>query len=256
MYRELLIFPQSLKGQPIFPDTSRELIAKACDGLEINPQIFARQANGQTINHVYGHTADGQGYGAVPAVCFGGGSGLIRMYGMGQHGADLLMEEAATIGTAVSKLLGTSYAFKLNEGRCEITPNKPGIYRIRNLVVAKKRYQFAAIADGRMPTLEEMTPLIRNAIVRGITGQAMAIDEQCENQSEILLAGQIPNEGALDVRIFHGKPVFIPLKKGKKACALGIHNLEFTMNLRLSGPWFAGHLRSRGFGYIQKGRYA
>lgn len=251
MYKELLIFPESLKGQPTYPDTVRSLVAKACDGLSVNPAIFARQADGKTIQRVFGHTADGEGYGAVPSICFGGGNGLVRLYGMGVRGDELLSESAGTILTAVSGLLNnTPCRFEIWSGNCEVGhPNGSG-FKIRNLVVAKKRYQYAEFAEKRIPTLVEMTPLIKRAIVRGLIGQALTLDEETHSQ----LARQIPTDDMLDIKIFEGKPVFKPTKAGSKGCVLGVQDLVFTMNISLSGPWFVGHLRSRGFGLIQSGR--
>lgn len=249
MYRELLIYPESLKGQPVFPDTARSLVAKACDATDVNPEIFARQPDGKTVQRVFGHTASGEGYGAVPSICFNGGKGFIRLYGLGKRGRDLLSSEAAPIATAISRLLNnTPYRFDIRDGSCDITPERPGAYRIHNLVVAKKRYQFADIAEKGLPSLEAMTPLIVKAIHRGLIGQAMALDEETGSQ----LAFRIPSEEMLGIQIFEGKPVFTPLKNGARACALGVHGLEFTMNLHLEGPWFAGHLRSRGFGQINR----
>lgn len=253
MYKELLIFPESIKGQPMYPDTVRSLVSKACDGIAINPEIFARQADGKTIQRVFGHTADGEGFGAIPSICFGGGNGLIRLYGIGKSGRQILTESAGTILTAVSALLNnTPCRFEVKSGDCEIGDPDGGGFKIRNLVVAKKRYQYAEFAEKRMPTLVEMTPLIKRAIVRGIIGQAMMLDEETGSRH----ADRLPTDDMLDIKIFEGKPVFMPTKAGKKGCVLGVQDLVFSMNLSLSGPWFVGHLRSRGFGLIQSGKVA
>lgn len=251
MYKELLVFPDALKGKPMYPDTARAMVARACDGVSIDPAIFARGKDGKSEQRVFGHTADGEGFGAVPSVCFGGGQGFVRLYGLGARGAQLILENAGSIAAALSKLHGNCpYQFKMNEGKCEIGPPDGSAYRIRNLVVSKKRDHFAAIATSGLPTLEAMTPLIKRAIVRGLMGQALALDEETGSN----FASVVKDDAELDIRIFDGKPVFIPLKEGVKTCALGVHGLLFTMNCKLSGPWFVGHLRSRGFGYIEKGR--
>lgn len=251
MYQELLIFPHALRGQAMHPDTARALVAKACDGIPVNPEVFARQPDGKTLQRVFGHTADGAGYGAVPSVCFGGGNGLIRLYGMGQRGATVLAVSGITILTAITQFYdNTPCRVETRSGACEMGPPNGSIFRIRNLVVAKKRYQYAPFADKGVPSLTDITPLIKTAISRGLMGQAMTLDEETGSQ----LARQMPTDDMLDIRVFDGQPVFMPTKRGQKGCVLGVHNLLFTMNLSLAGPWFVGHLRSRGFGLIQSGR--
>lgn len=252
MYRELLIFPEALKGKPMFPDTARSMVAKACDGSRVSPEIFSRQPeDGKSMQRVFGHTADGEGFGAVPGVCFGGGNGFVRLYGLGKRGVKLLSENAGDIATAISALHGNCpYRFVINDGACQIGNPDGSTFRIRNLIVSKKRDHFSDIAANGLPTLAAMEPLIKKAILRGLIGQAMTIDEETGSN----LAGAIKTDEAMDIRIFDGKPVFIPLKSGLKTCALGVHGLMFTMNGSISGPWFVGHLRSRGFGLIEKGR--
>lgn len=251
MYRELLIFPEGLKGKPVYPDTARSLCAKACDGVEIDPAIFARQPDGLSIQRVFGHTADKEGFGAVPSICFGGGAGFIRMTGLGQTGTDLILKNAGKIATAVSGLLGDCpYRVDLRKGDCKVQPSTGAHpYRIRNLIVSKKRDHFAGIATSGLPTLAQMEPLIKKAIYRGLVGQALTLDREIGSH----FGEVIGTEECLDIQIFEGKPFFAPIKEGLKTCALGVHGLTFTMSCRLVGPWYTGHLRSRGFGFIEGG---
>lgn len=254
MYRELLIFPKALEGKPVYPDTARKMVAKACDGVStVSPEIFTRQNDGKSLQRVFGHTATGEGYGAVPSICFGGGNGFIKLYGLGKRGSELLSANGAGIATAVSALHDNCpYRFDMKEGACKVQEASNGAYRIRNLIVSKKRDHFADIAANGLPTLYQMEPLIKKAIVRGIIGQALTIDEETGSH----YADVLGTEETLDIQIFDGEPFFAPIKDGIKTCALGVHGLTFTMSCRLAGPWFTGHLRSRGFGFIESGRFA
>lgn len=252
MYVELIVFPHALRGTQIFSEQARSIVAKACHESNVNPEIFnRRKEDGKSIQRVFGHTADGEGYGAIPSIVFGGGKGFVRIIGFGKKGTKLLSENASTISTAVSQMYDNSpYRFDMKSGNCTIDHPDGSTFKIHNLIVTKKREHYSDIAQNGIPSLESMTHLIEKAIIRGLIGQALTIDEETGSNC----AGAIKTDKGMGIKIFAGTPVFIPIKEGTKKCALGVHKLEFTMNCGISGPWFVGHLRSRGFGQILKGR--
>lgn len=255
MYKELLIFPKALEGEPLFPDTARKLVAKACDGYPVAQEIFARQPDGRTEHRMFGRGKQGKGYGATPSVCFGGGRGFIQLYGIGKTGSEVLCANGASVATAISRLHGNCpYRFVMNEGHCKVQGSNGGAvaYRIRNLIVSKRHAEYGHITADGLPALPPMEPMIKRAIYRGLVGQALQLDKELGTNYSSVFGTQ----DSLDIQLFDGKPFFSQIKEGVKSCALGIHGLTFTMACRLIGPWFTGHLRSRGFGYIESGRIA
>lgn len=257
MYSEFMVWPASLKDDIVYPEEARRLVALACDGKNIAPEIFNRDASGKTRQGAFGHTADGEGYGKPPLVMFGGGKGLIRLYGLGATGSELLLSQSPRIATALSEHLKTAYRFTIQQGQCRILGDdgpllRPVSYRIKTLVIAKKRPDIDAILQGDQPTLEKLTPFIERHIVRGIIGQSRFLDDDCA--TPVVREGAIPRDETLAIRVTAGKPCWVPIvvKDGRNSVhALGVRNLEFSMRLSLDGPWAVGALRSRGFGMIR-----
>src|SRR6218665_3543952 len=105
MYAELLIFPDALRNQPLFPDEARALVAQATDAFPINPMILNRQADGKTVQGCYGTATDGEGWGIPPAVCFGASRGCIRIVRPGPEGGGLVINEAPALGSAGARPL-------------------------------------------------------------------------------------------------------------------------------------------------------
>lgn len=253
MYKELLIFPEKMKGQVIYPDIARELVAEAADAFPINSMIFSRMPDGKNVQGVYGDAGDGEGWGLPPRIFFGGGQGFIRVTGLGQEGSDLLGSEASMIATAVAAKLGP-YSFKINDGTCTVQRSRPFLYRIGRLILSKKLTVMNAHkdTDGRC-TLESVSPLIRRAIIGGIVSQARFLDQNSGGMSGSL-ESVIGTDDMLGLRIIDGSAGIIKVKKNERLHALVVSNLVFSLDLDLRGPWLAGILRSRGFGLIRKER--
>lgn len=251
MYKELLIFPDGLRDQMVYPDVARELVAEAADAFPVNPLIFNRMPDGKTVQGTYGSAEDGEGWGIPPRIFFGGGRGFIRITGLGAAGAALLEAEAATIGTAVAMKLGTPYSFKMNEGECEVKRSRPHLYRVKQLVLSKKTAAMNAhkSADGRF-TRNSVEPLIRRAVIGGIISQARFLDEQCHGPA--VMEAEIGTDDMLGLRILEGEVVIGKIKKDARVHALIVTNLVFSVDLELKGPWLSGLLRSRGYGLIRK----
>src|SRR6218665_3094904 len=52
--------------------------------------------------------------------------------------------------------------------------------------------------------------------------------------------------------LLDGKEILGRIKKDDKVHALIVRDLVISLDLDLGGPWYAGHLRSRGYGLIRK----
>jgi hypothetical protein len=249
MYQELLIFPEALKNKPLFPDVARELVAAATDAFPVDPRIFHRH-DGKPIQGTYGSPEDGEGWGVPPSVCFDAARGCIRVIGLGPEGVGLVRDGAPLLGTAVAMHLGnTPYTFKSLSGDCTVERSYPTIYRVRRLVVSKKLNTINShkTADGF--TLESVEPLIRRALIGGLVSQARFLDEACGSGGREAAIG---TDEMIGLRVLEGKPVIGRIKKDTQAHALIVCDLVVSLDLALRGPWFAGNLRSRGYGRIRK----
>ena len=250
MYTELLIFPAALKDQPLSPETARELVAEATDAFPVNPLLFNRQPDGKTVQGFYGTAEEGEGWGIPPLVCFGASRGCIRLVGLGPQGTALVTNDAPTVGSAVAMHLGNSpYTFRTMSGDCTVERSHPTVYRLRRLVVSKKLNAINSHKDGEKFTLQSVEPLIRRAIIGGLISQARFLDETCGRGGR---EASIGTDDMIGLRILDGQPIIGSIKKDAKAHALMIRDLLVSLDLDLNGPWFAGHLRARGYGLIRK----
>lgn len=249
MYSELIIRPKALQDQILYPDTARKLVAEALDGVTIPSLLFNRQSDGKTIQGRYWHedanhlTAK---MGKPPVVIFDGGKGFIRLYMLGKTGRELMQETASIIGAAVAKHVGGPYAFSMNEGDCKIEPrNTPVMYSARRIVMTKE----AAKAKRYMQVPpQEASEDIRRVVLRGLISQARWLRE--DTDGECSLEHLIPDEDSLGFFVADGESA--PVLINDNNYATGYAKLAFSMQLELAGPWYAGNLRSRGYGGIRK----
>ena len=240
MYAEL-IFRKSGAG-PIYPDQARALVAKACDGVLINPALFNRDEHQKTLSAQYGDFHDGEGFGVPPSILFDGGKDFIRIYGIGKKGVTILGEAAIPLFSALYR-----QGFKgvdRNDGVMTISSQNEGMrfYTIRRLVTAKSG-QFS-----RAPVSEAAGEIAR-VILRGLTGVARMLDEDLhEDGAPRIHEAELPYR----IDVLEGEPTPVEIKNGKYAA--GYKNLVVAMPTKLVGPWATGYLRSRGYGYLRGAR--
>lgn len=245
MYNEILLFPEKLRGQPIYPDIARKIVGEACDGCNIDPAIFCHDAQGKTLQGRYGDDRKGEGFGIPPAIIFDGGTGFIRIFGIGQSGSDLLADQAMPMVSALNKHFGGAFRMEMKQGDMTLSASEPRIYNMRHLVVAKKAHQIAQFRD---KSVAERSEEIKKEILNGLLSCARFLDDDIGGAS--MLEGQIPSHESLTLDILEGTPMPVFTKPGIPAAAY--KNLVFCTNLKLSGPWTAGKLRSRGYGLIRQ----
>jgi len=251
MYKELLISLPRALNRKLFPDEARALVARAVDGYPVDPLLFHRQPDGKTMQGCYGFAREGEGWGIPPLIAFGGGYGGIRLTGLGRQGAELLAVQTRLVIEALSAYLGAPCRYRFNDGDCRLAYSSPRLYQIDQLVVSKKnrrsfRYREA---DGRTFLLSSIRPLIQRAIVGGLISQARFLDRHSRSPS---LESEIGTDEMLGLQLLAGRPLIGNIKKGARADALVVRNLVFSLDMELHGPWFAGHLRSRGCGLIRR----
>ncbi|OLP04533.1 hypothetical protein [Rhodoferax antarcticus] len=245
MYNEILFFPESLRGQQIYPDVARKMLAAACDGLAIHPGIFNRDEAGKLITSHYGHQNDGEGFGVPPKIVFDGGTGFIRIFGLGKSGVDLLNDNSHILMAAMRKHCGGAFRMEMKHGDMTLAASEPIMYGIRRLVVEKN-----AKAAGHYFHVQavEREEEIKKVILTGLISCARYLDDESKGESHF--ESHIPSEDSLILDILEGDATPIDIKPGIRAA--GFKNVTFCTNLDLSGPWCTGKLRSRGYGIIRK----
>lgn len=228
----------------IYPDQARKLVAAACDGIDIDPAIFNRDASGKTISGTYGAEQDGEGFGIPPRIVFDGGRGYIRIYGLGHQGVKLLQSEAVKLFSALYKQGFIGFEEKSGDLGIEYQGDNTPLYSIRCLVVARKP---GACKPFVKTGLEgEVAQKVGEIILRGMTGMARMLDEETEKSSETpKLESLIPNH----VDLLEGDPFPILIKPGIWGAAY--KDVLLTFPCKLTGPWHTGLLRSRGYGHIR-----
>jgi len=234
MYNELILRPASLANQVIYPDQARKLLACALDGEpSIDPALFGRGPDGKTLQGCMGHIKDGTGFGRAPEIAFDGGSGFVRIFGIGEAGSALLIRHLGQIYASVARKHGPT-AQALRQGQCEIQFTGYMVpHRIRTLIVNKRPKARAQPIEGN----ETAVALIRRQIVAGLTSQAEIVGE----------AQKIPDDASIE--ILSATPYSVPIRDAIYGASY--KNVVFAIPARLNGPWLAGHLRSRGYGFMR-----
>lgn len=261
MYLELLIFPAALDGQRIYNEFARATVAKACDGFAIDPRVFARGADGNTLNAVYPN-GDGTAIGQPPLIAFGGGKGFIRLTGLGAEGGQVLRDNMQLICAALGAHFQGGYTFRLNEGHCTLVQlyGQVHTYFLPKMLLSKKLNVVRRIKEASglnqhadRLKLDHVRPLIVDHIKTGLVAQARFLDDSYRavgQSGKANFESSLGTDDLLNIEVHEGGPNFQSIKPGEKAQALFVNDLVITMAVELEGPWYFGGLRSRGNGQI------
>lgn len=245
MYTEVLLRPKSLEGQRVYPGDARRMVAKALDGdTAISPVLFGRDESGKTAGRRINHLPP------VAPIVFDGGTGFVRIYGVGQTGREVLMNDLGRIVSGLSSYTGGPVAMDLRKGDISFAPKGYRTYRIARLAMAKqskvrgekfftlwKRYNATGETE-REAIFQEAVPLIKGVIDTGLAAMA--------DQNGI----DLPQN--LDIKILSGELAVSRIHPGSPGHVGIVRNLCFSMLGHINGPWSVGHLRSYGFGLIRR----
>ncbi len=248
MYYELRVFPKGLDGKRLHGDRVRQLVAQAMDGRSV-PLLFNRGDDGKTLQGKVGRWANGEEFGIAPHVVFGGGVGVVRVFGIGPAGVNCVRELAPQIAMAVAERTraesGGTAAFRCEtySGRCRLAASGPRVYRLSRTLVAKADRDFPRDPAAFRAEVEKR---FRRVIIGGLASQAERIAGVSRQNEDIEGLG---TDDMLDLRLLSGRPVIVPLKTG--CHGLVLEGGEFRINLDIVGPWYAGGLRSWGYGQIR-----
>ena len=248
MYSELLLRPSSMVNQRIYPRDARRIVASALDGQSINPVLFGHKVA----------APEGQGGGHLPLVpvVFDGGTGFIRIYGIGEEGSSVLLDEMGKIVRAVSSKLGCPVRADMRQGdHLRKKADRMVTYFIAKLAIAKtgknrnaphkaRAEEFVAAGSD----ISKLMPLITSVIDKGIVCMAENLDKERKDPESIL--STLPHDMA--IRIHEGEPSITRIHSDRPGHAYIMRNLKFSMLGDLYGPWSVGQLRSHGCGLIKK----
>lgn len=244
MYSELILRPASMSDRRIFPIDARRLVAKAMDGEEIANALFGRAEPPQ------GRVPFGE-FAPVPII-FDGGKGFIRIYGVGRRGSEMLQDGMGRIHRAVSKLTESATQAQYREGIHQRQRGESMVtYHIAKLGLAKpgkeriKAFQGEGGALAR-PSLDAITPMVKEIIDRGIMDMAMHLDRE---GGEAPLVPHFPHD--LQIAVHEGEPGIMRIHQDRPGHVMMVRNLKFSMLGLLQGPWSVGHLRSHGCGMLK-----
>jgi len=227
-YTEALLHLTSKKEERFHGDVARRFMAKACDDMEIDPELFARNTDSTLLQ---GQTPEG--YGVAPAVTWGGGKGYIRLTGYGVKGERLINDNIGRLFQAAGKICTTEIRLSQGEVGLRLT-QEPRFYRLARVVVQR---HCKSISKDKRETFEYCRPLFARAVMSGLI-----------SQGHHLMQLDVPDESRLDITLFEGNPFFLKFHPDRNVSVLAMDNVAFAMNAALSGPWHMGMLRSYGYG--------
>lgn len=240
-YSELLFRKKDVER--IYPDQARKMVAAACDGIDIDPAIFNRDASGKPLSGTYGGHHIEEGFGIPSRIVFDAGPGFIRIYGLGRQGAKILENEAPKLFSALYKQGFMGFDQKNGTMGIARREHSAVLYNIRCLVLARK--PAACQPFVRAALTGAVADMTSNIVLRGMSGLARMLDDEMIDANQAPMFEQaIPQQ----VDILEGEPLSVLIKPGIYGAAY--KNVVLSMPVRLTGPWSTGLLRSRGYGLI------
>jgi hypothetical protein len=218
----------------IFPDVARRNVSR-----------LSRQHNIELHSALFHHESDGRTRSGPAPVRFGGGHGLIRLYGLGREGIDLV----ETYGHEVTRLIAKSVddeGFVAEErfyGRLNVQPTrKMQTYYIRSMIIKK---------SGRHRDIVQVSKAGNPNAIEIVDRVEWMVSQQLEHDANAFGCG--PAVDILTRYLGADSITDVPIH------ADGIHGIalkgaRIAMDARLSGPWAVGYLRSRGMGALLRAR--
>ncbi len=259
MYLEYLVRLIDAPAGVFTPQNARTVLGMALQqsGEAFPSVLFGHEEGGGNVQTLYSLPGDHLHYAAPPMVAVSGGSNFLRLTAVGPQGCDALREHVARVAQAVGKFTGHLYSIATYSGKVEIEPSRPTLYQCSALILQKNTKHLIALMKnfpkddaGRWNVdFGALIPTIEKSLVRGMIGQALHLDHQMPDGESLF--GRMPSDERLAIKVLEGTTYFYRTEK-HRGLALAIRNLVFTMDVKLSGPWSAGQLRSRGFGAIRQ----
>lgn len=249
MYSQMLITPQpgGAHATALWPERARSTLAAACAGSEVPAEFFG---------HAPAVYVEDCALPAPPPIILDATrDGSYRITALGRPGVDMMFSQAPLVYARLVEHLGVLCTFKTYRGPCMAEQSDDAVlYRSRRMVIARKRAQMDHLLDQGRVSLDVARDLIKRSIVDGIVSQATYLDDTSDTG---ILAALPPSDG-IEVDVLAGDitldPVTHPQRGGKPVMALVAKHLIFSLNINLTGPWYCGHVRSKGYGLITKER--
>lgn len=205
------------KGQPLWPDELRTLVARQ-DKL-VDPLLMGRDNQGRTLHN--------------PPVRFVGSQQWVGLVANPGH-EDLLHAHIGAVIKAVSQHLGTPLPVTVEQRELSLVRDQvPRVYAAMH-VALKRRHESAR----NRPVEELFVERLRDGLER----QASQFGLDCPMGDELEIG---------NVRIERQLGMYLKTDQGVTGEAVTLlSKVEFTMFTKLRGFWFAGNLSSRGYGRL------
>ena len=189
----------------------------------------------------------GQARHASTAIRIGSRAQSLMISAVGSAAVGCLLSNASKAGALVARHFDISLEERCQQGECEVqTAADVCTYNVPSLVLSRRH--FDREQNGRS---------LRKVVTEGLFNDPALLDqvnrilmEGINRQAGVCLL-DVPPELLGDIVVHRLAPVQV-----KPGIYFVVGAVSFRTSLRLIGPWYAGHLQSRGYGRIFPARTA
>ena len=175
------------------------------------------------------------------AIRIGSRGDSLMISAVGSEAVACLLSNASKAGILVAHHFGISLDERCQQGDCDVqTAPKICAYRVPSLVLSRRRFDreqegvsMRRIVTERLFDHPALLERISRAVMDGI-----------QRQADVCLL-DVPPALLGDVVVHRLAPVLV-----KTGIYFVVGAVSFRAGWRLVGPWYAGHLQSRGYGRI------
>lgn len=223
----------SVPEQRVYAEQARKILAAEAPE-NFPPELFHYRENGVPIK-------------GLAKIRFGARKGEILLHAVGGPASAFLRQEAMNVLAAYEAHYGETLSMQITGGVYQKSV-KPKLrpYRISSLILQQDPAQYKRIKDDLdKPDCPAATELAAQKIRDGLVRQFEDIGFYLEDYE--FSVSRVKIEG------FDGSK-FVPVEIKPGVFGLCAKNVTFFSDLELNGPWHVGHLTSRGYGLILKGK--
>ena len=184
---------------------------------------------------------EGQPRHVPTAIRIGSRAQSLMISAVGSEAVACLLGNASKAGALVARHFGIPLDEHCQQGECDVqTAPKICAYQVPSLVLSRRRFDreqeggaMRKIVTERLFEHPALLELVRRALTDGI-----------QRQADVCLL-DVPPALLGDVVVHRLSPVLV-----KTGVYFVVGAVSFRAGWRLVGPWYAGHLQSRGYGRI------
>ncbi len=169
----------------------------------------------------------------------------LMLSAVGSEAVACLLSNASKAGILVARHFGIPLDERYRQGECDVQ-NAPKIcaYQIPSLVLSRRH--FDRVREGISMRKVVTERLLNHPMLLEQVGRA--VTEGIQRQADVCLL-DLPPSLLGDVMVHRLAPVLV-----KPGVYFVVGAVSFRAGWRLLGPWYVGHLQSRGYGRIYLAR--